>query len=93
MYVHAVLSTLQSEDEEVESVLVPFLQAYVSKLRNSQKRGSPISQVFFQYKAHILTAWSERLLYLHKGLAHMTWQNPAAEYASPFHHVLKAEGV
>ena len=42
---HAVLSTLQSEDEEVESALIPFLQAYVSKLRNNQKRGSPISQV------------------------------------------------
>lgn len=41
----AVLSSLQSEDEEVESALVPFLQAYVSKLRNSQKRGSPTSQV------------------------------------------------
>lgn len=41
----AVLSTLQSEDEEVECALVPFLQAYVSKLRSSQKRGSPISQV------------------------------------------------
>ena len=41
----AVLSTLQSEDEEVESALIPFLQAYVSKLRNSQKRGSAVSQV------------------------------------------------
>lgn len=40
-----MLSTLQSEDEDVESALIPFLQAYVSKLRNSQKRGSPISQV------------------------------------------------
>ena len=40
-----MLSTLQSEDEEVESALIPFLQAYVSKLRNSQKRGSAISQV------------------------------------------------
>ena len=40
-----MLSTLQSEDEEVESALIPFLQAYVSKLRNSQKRGGSISQV------------------------------------------------
>ena len=41
----AVLSTLQSGDEEVESALVPFLQAYVAKLRAGQKRGSPASQV------------------------------------------------
>ncbi len=40
-----MLSTLQSEDEEVESALIPFLQAYVSKLRNSQKRGGSVSQV------------------------------------------------
>ena len=83
MYVHAVLSTLQSEDEEVESALVPFLQAYVSKLRNSQKRGSPISQVFFQYEAHFWTAWFEHLLYLHKGLAHMTWQILQRNMLSP----------
>ena len=40
-----MLSTLQSGDEEVESALVPFLQAYVAKLRAGQKRGSPASQV------------------------------------------------
>ena len=45
MGICAVLSTLQSGDEEVESALVPFLQAYVAKLRAGQKRGSPASQV------------------------------------------------
>ena len=40
-----MLSTLQSGDEEVEGALVPFLQAYVARLRAGQKRGSPASQV------------------------------------------------
>lgn len=41
----AVLATLGSEDEEVASCLVPFLQSYTAKLKNSLKRSGPLSQV------------------------------------------------
>ena len=40
----AVLATLSSEDDEVATCLVPFLQSYVAKLKNSLKRGA-LSQV------------------------------------------------
>ncbi|CAK0782799.1 hypothetical protein CVIRNUC_005994 [Coccomyxa viridis] len=52
----AVLSTLQSGDEEVEGALVPFLQAYVARLRAGQKRGSPASQESRQHVRGILEA-------------------------------------
>ena len=51
-----MLSTLQSGDEEVEGALVPFLQAYVAKLRAGQKRGSSASQV--RAASHALPATS-----------------------------------
>jgi exportin-T len=41
----AVLATLGSEDDEVAACLVPFLQSYTSKLKNSLKRGGALSQV------------------------------------------------
>jgi hypothetical protein len=41
----AALATLRSDDEEVASSLVPFLQTYVAKLKANLKRGGLLSQV------------------------------------------------
>ena len=40
-----VLAAMGSEDEEVAGTLVPFLGAYVSKIKNGAKRAGALSQV------------------------------------------------
>ncbi|CAL8470725.1 g10267 [Coccomyxa elongata] len=58
----AVLATLSSEDDEVAACLVPFLQSYVAKLKNSLKRGA-LSQVHRQHIRGVLEAVAESAHY------------------------------
>lgn len=62
----AVLATLSSEDDEVATCLVPFLQSYVAKLKNSLKREA-LSQVRIS-EAGRASSWYTHVMLLPPGV-------------------------
>ena len=48
----AVLATVLNQDEEVRLALLPFLQAYVNKLRHTLKRAGTLPEVEFRSTIH-----------------------------------------